>query len=116
MFLFKRDVFANVDLSKVKSLGLVKHHGPSTLGIDTLLQSGGKIPDSFLVGCGIPDIWIDGLHDKLLIILSETSMESEWVKTEIRQVRKREEKEERHHDSFEESYQRLMKDFKPTPE
>jgi len=30
------------------------------------------------------------LHDKLLLILSEHSMNSEWVKTEIRKARKRE--------------------------
>jgi len=33
------------------------------------------------------------LHDKLLLILSEHSMNSEWVKTEIAQARKREMKE-----------------------
>lgn len=217
-----KTVFANVDLSKAKSLGLVKHYGPSTLGIDTLLQSGGKIPESFLVGCGIPDIWIDylpallgkpidfyscfisyshkgeefcnrlhsrmreeklrvwyapedikggeklheqidiaiKLHDKLLIVLSEHSMNSEWVKTEIRHAREREVKENRrvlfpirlvpfeairdwkafdadtgkymgveireyfipdftnwkNHDSFNKSYQRLMRDLKQTLE
>ena len=30
------------------------------------------------------------LHDKFLIVLSEHSMDSEWVKTEIRHARKRE--------------------------
>jgi hypothetical protein len=30
------------------------------------------------------------LHDKLLLILSDHSMNSEWVKTEIRKARKRE--------------------------
>ena len=33
------------------------------------------------------------LHDKLLLILSEHSMNSEWVKTEIAKARKREVKE-----------------------
>jgi hypothetical protein len=35
------------------------------------------------------------LHDKLLLILSEHSMNSEWVKTEIAKARKREIKENR---------------------
>jgi hypothetical protein len=35
------------------------------------------------------------LHDKLLLILSEASMASEWVKTEIAKARKREVREQR---------------------
>jgi uncharacterized protein YjbI with pentapeptide repeats len=35
------------------------------------------------------------LHDRLLLILSEASMESEWVKTEIEKARKREVRENR---------------------
>jgi len=35
------------------------------------------------------------VHDRLLLILSEYSMSSEWVKTEIAKARKREMKEER---------------------
>jgi hypothetical protein len=35
------------------------------------------------------------IHDKLLLILSEASMESEWVETEISKARKREVKENR---------------------
>ena len=34
------------------------------------------------------------LHDKLLLILSEDSMSSTWVKTEIGKARKREAQEE----------------------
>jgi hypothetical protein len=34
-------------------------------------------------------------HDKLLLILSPSSMNSEWVKTEISRARKRETKEDR---------------------
>jgi hypothetical protein len=99
------------------------------------------------------------LHDKLLIVLTKHSMNSEWVKLEIRKARKREQDEGRRilfpiglvpfkviekwtafddegkdmaaeireyfipdfsnwkdHDSFEVAYQRLMKDFKPSPE
>ena len=35
------------------------------------------------------------LHDRLLLILSQASMASKWVKTEIAKARKREEREER---------------------
>src|SRR5271157_2860730 len=148
-------VFANVDLSTAKGLDTVRHLGPSTIGVDTIYRSQGKIPDVFLRGAGLPDEFIayigsfvgrpiefyscfisysgkdqefadrlyEGLqnkgvrcwfaphdvkggeklheqidqairlHDKLLLILSEHSMNSEWVKTEIAKARKRELKE-----------------------
>ena len=151
--------FSNVDLSTAKGLETVQHRGPSTLGVDTLYLSGGKIPDVFLLGCGLPEefitylpsllgaqqaiqfyscfisyshkdeefakrlhgrlreaglrVWyapeemkggrklheqIDEgirLHDKLLLVLSEESLKSEWVATEIRKARKAERKEGR---------------------
>jgi hypothetical protein len=125
----------------------VVHNGPSTIGIDTLFRSAGKIPESFLRGCGVPEaqiiylpsilgamqpiqfyscfisystketefaerlhndlqgkglrcwyapedlkigeefrVRIDEsirLHDKLLLILSENSIRSPWVKKEV---------------------------------
>jgi uncharacterized protein YjbI with pentapeptide repeats len=147
--------FADVDLSVAKGLETMKHQGPSTVGIDTIYKSHGKIPDVFLRGCGVPDEFIAyigsmvgrpiefyscfisystkdqefaerlhadlqakgvrcwfaphdikggrklheqideaiRLHDRLLLILSEHSMSSEWVKTEIAKARKREVKE-----------------------
>jgi hypothetical protein len=51
--------FANVDLSKVKGLDTVAHHGPSSIGIDTIYQSKGKIPHVFLRGCGVPENFIE---------------------------------------------------------
>lgn len=151
--------FSNVDLSLAKGLELVIHSAPSTIGIDTLYKSAGKIPEVFLRGCGVPDdfitfipshfgiqqaiqfyscfisystkdeefarrlysrmrdeklrVWfapedVKGgeklqeqieraiqLHDRLLIILSEESMASEWVKREIRNARRAEVKENR---------------------
>ncbi len=133
----------------------MRHEGPSTIGVDTIYRSQGKIPEVFLRGAGLPDEFIayigsfvgrpiefyscfisystkdqefadrlyEGLqnkgvrcwfaphdikaggkiheqidaairlHDKLLLILSEHSMNSEWVKTEIAKARKRELKE-----------------------
>ena len=145
-------VFADVDLSTAKGLETVRHIGPSTIGVDTIYRSKGKIPEVFLRGAGLPDEFIayigslvgrpiqfyscfisysgkdqefadrlyEGLqnkgvrcwfaphdvkagkklheqidaairlHDKLLLILSEHSMNSEWVKTEIFNARERE--------------------------
>jgi len=149
--------FANNDLSTVKGLEFVVHTGPSTIGIDTLYKSDGKIPDAFLRGAGVPEDFITfvpsligraiefyssfisyshkdeqfsrrlhsrmrdeklrvwyapedmkggrklheeifraiQIHDKLLLVLSEHSMESEWVTTEIRRARKVEREENR---------------------
>lgn len=47
--------FADVDLSDVKGLGTIIHGAPSTIGINTLIKSKGKIPEIFLRGCGVPD-------------------------------------------------------------
>jgi len=143
--------FANVDLSKAKGLDEVRHVGPSTIGIDTVQRSQGKIPEIFLRGAGVSDEFIamsrslagavqfyscfisystkDQLfaerlyadlqakgvrcwfaphdvqggkklheqidnairvHERLLLILSPDSINSEWVKTEIAKARKRE--------------------------
>lgn len=131
--------------------------GPSTIGVDTLFKSDGKIPEVFLRGAGVPEDFITlvpslvgratdfyscfisyshqddhfsqrlysrmqsenlrvwyapedmkggrKLHeeilraiqifDKLLLVLSEHSMKSEWVMTEIRRARKVEREENR---------------------
>lgn len=151
--------FANNDLSEVIGLETVIHGGPSNIGVDTLYNSAGRIPESFLRGCGVPDdfiafipshfgiqqaiqlyscfisystrdeefarrlysrmrdehlrVWfapedVKGgeklyeqieraiqLHDRLLIVLSERSLQSKWVMTEIRRARKVELKENR---------------------
>jgi hypothetical protein len=151
--------FADNDLSEVKGLETVRHEGPSTIDVDTLYKSGGKIPVEFLRGCGIPDdfiafipshfgvqqaiqfyscfisystrdeefarrlysrmrdeklrVWFAPedmkggkklyeqiesaiqVHDRLLIVLSERSLQSKWVITEIRRARKVELKENR---------------------
>ena len=138
-------VFGNVDLSTAVGLETVHHEGPSTVGIDTIYRSGGKIPEAFLRGCGVPenfiqymssltgkafeyyscfisysskdqdfaerlhsDLLIKGvrcwfapedmkigdkirdridqsirIHDKLLLILSDHSINSEWVEDEV---------------------------------
>ena len=47
------------DLSLAIDLEKTYHHGPSTIGIDTLRKSKGKIPESFLRGCGLSDADIE---------------------------------------------------------
>jgi hypothetical protein len=143
--------FAANDLSEVKGLETVIHKGPSSIGVDTLYNSGGRIPEIFLRGCGVPDdfiafipshfgvqqaiqfyscfisystrdeefarrlysrmrdeklrVWFAPeemkggqklyeqieraiqLHDRLLLVLSESSMQSEWVMNEIQRAR-----------------------------
>ena len=140
--------FADSDLSEAKGLDLIRHVGPSILGIETIYQSKGKIPESFLRGCGVPEGFITQMHslvgavdgiqlyscfisysgkdeefakrlhgkmrdahlrvwfapedvqggkklheqietairvyDKLLIVLSQASLQSEWVMDELR--------------------------------
>ncbi len=150
-------VFGNNDLSDVKGLETVRHAGPSTIGIDTIYRSQGKIPLAFLRGAGVPENFIEYMgsltgkalefyscfisysskdqefaerlhadlqnksvrcwfaphdmrggkktyeqiggairtYERLLLILSPNSMNSEWVKTEISRARKREVTENR---------------------
>jgi hypothetical protein len=137
--------FGDNDLSHTKGLEKVKHFGPSTIGIDTIFRSEGKIPEEFLRGAGVPEHFItytgylnarafecnscfisysgkdrnfieklhadlqkEGIrcwfapeemkmgdesrqrvnqqiriHEKLLIVLSEFSIESSWIKQEV---------------------------------
>lgn len=146
--------FGDCDLSKVRGLDLTRHERPSSVGVDTIYNSGGKISETFLRDCGVPEnfirfipslidavegiqfyscfisysgkdedfakrlhgkmrdahlrVWfapeemkgghllIDQIetairvYDKLLIVLSEPSMQSEWVMTELRRARKAE--------------------------
>jgi uncharacterized protein YjbI with pentapeptide repeats len=52
-------VFGNNDLSSCIGLDSVRHDGPSTLGVDSIILSKGGIPRAFLRGVGLPDEWID---------------------------------------------------------
>jgi hypothetical protein len=138
-------IFVDVDLSSTKGLDSIVHRGPSSIGIDTIYRSEGKIPEEFLRGVGVPDTFISyaasltgkaihyyscfisyssqdeafaqrlhadlqqkgvrcwfapedmkigdkirpaidqsiRIHDKLLIILSEHSINSAWVEKEV---------------------------------
>jgi hypothetical protein len=52
-------IFGNNDLSNVKGLETVRHYSPSTIGIDTIYRSQGKIPLAFLRGAGVPENFIE---------------------------------------------------------
>jgi len=54
-------VFGGNDLSTVVGLDTVRHAGPSTIGIDSIFLSKGKIPEVFLHGAGVPDTLISYL-------------------------------------------------------
>ena len=51
--------FGAVDLSVVRGLDEVYHHGPSTVGIDTIYLSNGNISEIFLQGIGAPNNFIE---------------------------------------------------------
>src|SRR5436190_492905 len=57
-----RTSFGGIDLSRTIGLESVRHAGPSTIGIDTIYFSGGKIPETFLRGAGVPDDFITYMH------------------------------------------------------
>jgi len=49
----------DLDLSDAKGLEEVTHIGPSSIGVDTIVRSRGRIPRAFLEGAGLPDQLID---------------------------------------------------------
>ena len=57
-------IFANVNLTAVKSLDSCRHYGRSTIDYRTLERSG-KLPLPFLQGCGLPDTLINNLSSLL---------------------------------------------------
>lgn len=154
---FSNTLLGNANLSTAKGLDTATHHGPSTIGIDTIYLSRGNIPEVFLRGAGVPENFIayvksltgnaldfyscfisystqdqefaNRLHadlqakgvrcwfaphdiqagrkvheqideairmyDKLLLILSDASMNSNWVKTEVANARAKEHQQKR---------------------
>jgi uncharacterized protein YjbI with pentapeptide repeats len=55
--LFVMTYLTMIDLSDAVGLETVRHAGPSPVGVETLVQSKGQIPDVFLRGCGLSP-WI----------------------------------------------------------
>ena len=48
-------LFANCDLRMTIGLDTMKHTAPSTIALDTLANSGGRIPREFLIGAGVAE-------------------------------------------------------------
>jgi TIR domain/Pentapeptide repeats (8 copies) len=63
-------VFADNDLSTVIGLDSVRHSGPSTIGVDTLYKSKGKIPDTFLKRSGVPETLITFINAQPLQVFN----------------------------------------------
>jgi TIR domain-containing protein/pentapeptide repeat protein len=55
---FGGTLLSATDLSETEGLETVRHLAPSSISIDTIYRSSGKIPEVFLRGCGIPETFI----------------------------------------------------------
>jgi len=53
--------FGDVDLSLTKELFTARHFGPSSIGIDTIMRSNGKIPETFLRETGVSESIIQNM-------------------------------------------------------
>ncbi|QDV48833.1 toll/interleukin-1 receptor domain-containing protein [Gimesia fumaroli] len=69
----RNTLWVEVDLSRAVELETVIHWGPSSLGVNTILNSKGKIPVEFLRGCGLPDDLIARFPDTFSDTTSECS-------------------------------------------
>ena len=149
--------FADLNLRDAVGLDAMRHLGPSSIGVDTIYRSQGKISEAFLRAAGVPntfviymkslldvrsefyscfisyasqdqefaerlhgDIRAKGLrcwfapedlkigdrfherieesihiYDKVMIVLSESSVRSRWVEREVSAAREREDRENR---------------------
>jgi hypothetical protein len=54
-------IFSDVDLAGARGMEDVRHAGPSSIGIDTIYKSQGKIPHAFLRGAGVPEFFIENM-------------------------------------------------------
>jgi uncharacterized protein YjbI with pentapeptide repeats len=78
--------FMNVDLRSVKGLDAINYRGPSEISISTLYRSKGKLSDTFLRGCGVPENMIDYVRvlarkpfDYLSCIISHSTRDRKFV-------------------------------------
>jgi len=58
--------FQNVDLSSVTGLEDINHSGQSAVSLSTYYRSHGKIPESFLRGCRVPDEYISYMRSHVV--------------------------------------------------
>ena len=57
-------VFQNCAMDAAAGLEEVRHDAPSTIGLDTLLRSRGALPQSFILGSGVP-VAVSGIQDSV---------------------------------------------------
>lgn len=74
-------LLVDVDLSRVKGLEAVQHYGGSNIGMDTIERSQGRIPESFLQGCGLSALEIE--YGKL----AAPGLEAEQVNVIVERIR-----------------------------
>ena len=55
-------VFQNCALDGAIGLDSIRHDAPSTIGLDTLVRSGGLLPESFFLGSGVP-LFVSGFQN-----------------------------------------------------
>lgn len=55
---FGYTTLTDLDLSNATGLDTAHHSSPSSIGLDTFFKSKGKIPEVFLRGAGVPDIFL----------------------------------------------------------
>ncbi len=88
-------MFLNVDLNETINLETVVHLGPSTIGIDTIQQSRGNIPDVFLRGAGVSEQLLACIHssgrapfDYYTCFISYSSHDQRFVENLYQDLRK----------------------------
>lgn len=52
---FGNTIFGDIDLTETIGLEFARHQGRSTVGVDTLFRSCGRVPERFLRECGLPE-------------------------------------------------------------
>ena len=79
--------FVDVNLSTARGLDTVRHWGPSSIGLDTIHRSKGNIPETFLRGIGVPEIFLsyirsqgDAPFDYFTCFISYSSEDETFVK------------------------------------
>ncbi len=79
-------IFANVDLGTVQSISSAVHVSPSTIGVDTIIKSGGKIDNRFLINSGSQKFVVDYFNSymynpihKLTCFISYADEDEEFV-------------------------------------
>src|SRR5208337_2690214 len=78
--------FVRVDLADVKGLDFARHASPSTIDIETIYRSKGRISKVFLRGAGVPEDFITYMQSLLSkpiefysCFISHSSLDREFV-------------------------------------